>query len=92
MKNVARKDNKLFDKYHLDRNKFYITYSGNIGLTQNMDLLLDVARSLEDDEEIQFVLLERGLIRSKSRKLLLVIISRMLLFYLFNHMKILPCV
>ena len=85
VKNVARKDNKLFDKYHLDRNKFYITYSGNIGLTQNMDLLLDVARSFEDNEEIQFVLI----IRSKSRKLLLVIISRMLLFYLFNHMKIL---
>lgn len=89
VKNVARKDNKLFDKYHLDRNKFYITYSGNIGLTQNMDLLLDVARSLEDNEEIQFVLIGEGLIRSKSRKLLLVIISRMLLFYLFNHMKIL---
>ena len=54
-----------------------------------MDLLLDVARSLEDNEEIQFVLIGEGLIRSKSRKLLLVIISRMLLFYLFNHMKIL---
>ena len=38
---VPREKNKLFDKYHLDRGKFYIEYSGNIGLTQNMDMLLD---------------------------------------------------
>ena len=68
--NVARKDNKLFDKYHLDRNKFYITYSGNIGLTQNMDLLLDVARSLEDNEEIQFVLIGEGAYKEQVKEVI----------------------
>ena len=70
VKNVARKDNKLFDKYHLDRNKFYITYSGNIGLTQNMDLLLDVARSLEDNEEIQFVLIGEGAYKEQVKEVI----------------------
>ncbi len=44
---IPRAENKLFDKYGLDRNKFYITYNGNIGLTQNMEMLIDVAKELE---------------------------------------------
>lgn len=44
---VPREKNKLFDKYHLDRSKFYIEYSGNIGLTQNMDMLLEVMKELK---------------------------------------------
>lgn len=57
---VPRAENKLFDKYNLDRDKFYITYNGNIGLTQNMDMLLDVAKSLEENKDIQFVLVGNG--------------------------------
>ena len=57
---VPRSENKLFDKYNLDRSKFYITYNGNIGLTQNMDMLLEVAKALEPNEDIQFVLVGNG--------------------------------
>lgn len=57
---VPREKNKLFDKYGLDRRKFYITYNGNIGLTQNMDMLLEVANALEANEDIQFVLVGNG--------------------------------
>lgn len=57
---VPRAENKLFDKYGLDRGKFYITYNGNIGLTQNMDLLLEVAKSLEENKDVQFVLVGNG--------------------------------
>ena len=58
---VPREANKLFDKYNLDRNKFYITYSGNIGLTQNMDMLLEVMEELQNEEpDIQLVLVGEG--------------------------------
>jgi len=57
---VPREENKLFDKYNLDRSKFYITYNGNIGLTQNMDMLMEVAKALEANEDIQFVLVGNG--------------------------------
>ena len=57
---VPREENKLFDKYGLDRSKFYITYNGNIGLTQNMDMLLEVAKALDANEDIQFVLVGEG--------------------------------
>lgn len=58
---VERKNNPLFDKYKLDRNKFYICYSGNIGHSQNMDLLLDVAKELqESNRDICFVIIGDG--------------------------------
>ena len=58
---VPREENKLFDVYGLDRSKFYITYNGNIGLTQNMDMLLDVAKELQEEyEDIHFVLVGHG--------------------------------
>ena len=57
---VPRSENVLFDRYGLDRSKFYITYNGNIGLTQNMDMLLEVAKTLESNEDIQFVLVGNG--------------------------------
>ena len=58
---VPREENKLFDVYGLDRSKFYITYNGNIGLTQNMDMLLEVAKELQEEyEDIHFVLVGNG--------------------------------
>lgn len=59
--NVDRAENKLFDKYGLDRGKFYVTYNGNIGLTQNMDMLLSVAEELQQTHQgINFVLVGNG--------------------------------
>lgn len=60
VKDIPRSENKLFAKYNLDPSKFYVTYNGNIGLTQNMDMLLEVAKSLEANEDIHFVLVGNG--------------------------------
>lgn len=70
VKHVPREENKLFDKYGLDRNKFYITYSGNIGLTQNMDMLLEVAKELENESDIQFVLIGEGAYKEKVKEII----------------------
>lgn len=70
VKHIPREENKLFDKYGLDRNKFYITYSGNIGLTQNMDMLLEVAKDLETEPDIQFVLIGEGAYKEKVKEII----------------------
>ena len=58
---VPREQNKLFDMYGLDRSKFYVTYNGNIGLTQNMEMLAEVAHELEASyPDIHFVLTGNG--------------------------------
>lgn len=67
---VPREENKLFDKYGLDRSKFYITYNGNIGLTQNMDMLLEVAHSLKSNKDIRFVLVGNGAYLEKVQQII----------------------
>lgn len=58
---VERKDNVLIKRYNLDPDKFYIVYSGNVGLTQNMDLLLEVAKELKDElQNLSFVIIGDG--------------------------------
>lgn len=58
---IPREQNKLFAKYNFDPSKFYITYSGNIGLTQNMDMLLEVMEELKTEyPDIILVLIGEG--------------------------------
>ena len=58
---IAREDNVLFDRYQLDRDKFYVCYSGNIGHSQNLSLLLEAAKKLEKElSDMCFVLIGEG--------------------------------
>lgn len=66
--NIPREENKLIVKYGLSTSKFYITYSGNIGLTQNMDMLLDIAKSLTSIKDIHFVLIGEGAYKATVEK------------------------
>jgi len=68
--NIERKDNKLINKYDLDIQKFYITYCGNIGLTQNIDMLLDAAKEFETIQDIHFVLIGEGVYKNKLDELI----------------------
>ena len=68
--NVPREQNKLIDKYSLDPNKFYVTYCGNIGLTQNMEMLLEVAKAVESNEDIHFVLVGEGAFKKELEEII----------------------
>lgn len=70
VKYVAREENVLFDRYGLDRNKFYITYCGNIGLTQNLQMLTEVAKEMEDIEDIRFVLVGEGAYKEELKRII----------------------
>lgn len=60
---IDREENPLFDQYGLPRDKFYVAYSGNIGHSQNMDMLLDTAASLLEREDIGFIIVGDGACR-----------------------------
>ena len=60
VKNIPRDSHELFDTSCLDRNKSYVTYCGHFGPTQNMDLLLEVAKELEEVHDIHFVIIGEG--------------------------------
>lgn len=65
VKPISREKNSLFNKYNLDKKGFYITYCGNIGLTQNLELLVDVAKELDEYKDIHFVIIGNGAHKQK---------------------------
>lgn len=62
---IEKENNVLYSKYGIDPAKFTICYSGNIGHTQNLDMLLDVAEALRNNPDIQFVLIGDGACRKQ---------------------------
>ena len=67
---IPREKNKLFDKYNIDRKKFYIEYSGNIGRTQNMDMLLEVMKELKTTHpDIGLVLVGEGAYKAQVEEI-----------------------
>lgn len=63
---VEREDNILFERYNLDRSKFYICYSGNLGHSQNLELLVNVAEDVQITmPDVVFVLIGEGAAKSE---------------------------
>lgn len=56
---VENADNP-FVKAHNLAGKFVVQYSGNIGLTHNVEALIDVAERLKDESDILFQIIGRG--------------------------------
>lgn len=67
---VKKEENPLFDKYNLDRNKFYVCYSGNIGFTQNMEELCSAAKKLEKSENIGIIIVGDGAFKPQLEKII----------------------
>lgn len=57
---VKREENELFDKFNLDRSKFYVTYCGNLGVPQNVEIMIEAAEMLKDVNDIHFVIIGEG--------------------------------
>ena len=60
IKPVKREDNGLIKEYNLDKNKFLIVYAGNLGETQGSDIIIRVAKRLQNYVDIHFVIFGAG--------------------------------
>lgn len=56
---VSKIENPFIGKHNL-QGKFIIQYSGNIGLTHNVEILIDLAMILQDEKDILFQIIGRG--------------------------------
>ena len=54
------KANNPFIKEHNLKGKFIVQYSGNIGLTHNVEVLVDIAELLQNEPNILFQIIGRG--------------------------------
>lgn len=65
---VARENNDLFEEFDLPRDGFYVTYAGNLGKSQNVELLVDCAEQLKMHGDIYFVIFGEGTEKEKLQK------------------------
>lgn len=65
---VCRDENTLFDELDLPKDKFYVTYAGNIGNSQNVEIVVDCAEKLKEYNDIGFVVFGDGSEKEKLEK------------------------
>ncbi|WP_408008269.1 glycosyltransferase family 4 protein [Pseudalkalibacillus sp. A8] len=62
------KNKEIINKYDLE-DKFVISYVGAHGISQNLSTILEVAKGLEKDKEIQFLFIGEGAEKDKLRQI-----------------------
>ena len=67
---IRRAENRLFDEFRLPRDRFYVTYAGNIGVIQGVEIIVEAAERLQSEEEIQFVIFGNGSEEQKIRQMI----------------------
>lgn len=56
----VRKEDNIFLKEHNLQNKFIVLYSGNMGMTHDVDAVVDVANELRKEDNIRFLFIGEG--------------------------------
>lgn len=68
---IEKKDNIFLEKYGL-QDKFIVLYSGNMGMSHDVDLIVDVAYQLKDLNNIHYIFIGEGakknIIENKIKK------------------------
>lgn len=57
---IKREDNPIFYDLGLDKDYFYVVYAGNLGNSQNIEIILDTAAELIAFEKIRFIIFGSG--------------------------------
>lgn len=68
--NIPWEGNEFVKKYSLDPSKFYAIYAGNIGKMQNVEIVVEVARLLKENDKIRFLIIGDGTRRGAIEKLI----------------------
>lgn len=57
---VVDEDNELFEEFGISREKFRVVYAGNLGNAQNIEIIVEAAKRLKANPDIEFVLFGKG--------------------------------
>ncbi len=57
---VKEEDNDLFEEFGISRDKFHVVYAGNLGNAQNIEMIVEAARRLKGNAQIEFVVFGKG--------------------------------
>lgn len=65
---VADEDNPLFNEFGISKDKFRIVYAGNLGNAQNIQVMVEAADRLKDNQDIEFLIFGSGGLEDDIRK------------------------
>lgn len=57
---ISWRENEFVRKYNLNQEKFYAIYAGNIGRMQNVELIVEAAKILKNNDKIHFLIIGDG--------------------------------
>lgn len=81
MKPIAKSNNTFLIERHLE-NKLIVLYSGNMGMTHDIDVIVDVANEMKENDNIHFFFIGEGAKKS--------IITNKIKEYHLNNCTVLP--
>ncbi len=65
---IPAEQNPLFEELGIEKDKFTVTYCGNLGVPQNVEIMVDAAAILCNELPVEFVILGGGSREEKVRK------------------------
>ena len=65
---ISPAQNPLFEELGIERDRFTVTYCGNLGVPQNVEIMVDAAEILQHELPVQFVILGGGSREEKVRR------------------------
>ena len=57
---VKDEENELFEEFGVSRDKFRVVYAGNLGNAQNIEIIVNAARKLKNNPQIEFLIFGKG--------------------------------
>lgn len=57
---IAKEDNSLYEELGISRNKFHVVYAGNLGNAQNIDVIINAANILKEEQNVEFLIFGTG--------------------------------
>lgn len=57
---IAKVDNPLYEELGISRDKFHVVYAGNLGNAQNIDVIVDSAKEMVCDKDVEFLIFGTG--------------------------------
>lgn len=60
IKPVEDNDNPLYEEFAISKDTFRVVYAGNLGNAQNLDIVIEAAEKLKDNDKIEFFIFGKG--------------------------------
>lgn len=86
---IDKSINPFIKENHLE-GKFIVLYSGNIGYTHSVEILIEVAKRMKDDDGVQFLIIGEGKKKAELQKIVCDYKLRNVSFYPYQEFDKLP--